>query len=269
MACETTRPYHRGDFRQAGSARAMDSVEALEAFVARHGAALHWILKDASGAWAREDLRSEAYWSLLELQADSERPLDLQSETDAARGLDHMRRRARLTGGHIHRIQRPDQAGDEDGHRGIAGWDRFLADEGEHPATLLEALESMAVEEPVDPSPYHSPAAGWIHLLRRFDNHVARLAAFLLISPSWCYACFREARHLAMTQWPLPQPAAVGDDQDALQPWRSFKLPTRHRDDLSAQLTLDFRQPPAQPASGQLWLLQASARMAFRKEKME
>lgn len=46
---------------------AMDADDAIEHFLSQHGAALHWILRDAAGLWLREDLRSEACWSVLEL----------------------------------------------------------------------------------------------------------------------------------------------------------------------------------------------------------
>lgn len=164
-----------------------------------------------------------------------------------------MRRRARRTGGGLYRLQYPDQADDSD-NRCTPGWDRLVADEGGHPASLLEALESLLPEPPELPLS-HSPAAGWAHLLRRFDNEFARVAVFLLISPSWCYACFRNAKHLAATQWPLPQATAESDSADALRPWRSFKLPPRRRDTASGQHALDFWQRPAQPVAGQLWLL--------------
>jgi len=84
---------------------------------------------------------------------------------------------------------------------------------------------------------------------------MADVAAFLMISVSWGYACCRGARHQAMTQWPLPHGLSIGEDDSALRPWRSFKLDPRASRECVEQLALDYWHRPEQPGEGQLWLL--------------
>ena len=120
-------------------------------------------------------------------------------------------------------------------------------------SATLEAAEAPAPEDE-DPDPYHSPAAGFAWLLRHFDQRMADVAAFLLISLSWCYRCCREARRAADNQWPLPDLAVGADEAHAIRPWRQFKLPPLQAQE-ARQLDLDFCNRPAQPSRGQLWLL--------------
>ena len=116
--------------------------------------------------------------------------------------------------------------------------DRLAADEGAHPLSMLEATEAHAAE-PADPDPYHSLAAGWLWLVQRFNQRMSAVADFLLISPSWCYACLREAQHLVRTQSPLPNALDDGDRESAIRPWRKFKLPSMPEID-GRQIAFDF-----------------------------
>ena len=229
---------------------------ALAAFLERHARALNWILRDAGGAWTREDLLPEAVCALLELHAATHAALDPASDDGAGRLLARMRRRARKAGGGIRSTLHPDQAlSGEDWSPRNVGWNQFVADEGEHPALLLEAFESAAPEPEIS-NVYHSPAAGWACVLRRFDNRMAAVADFLLISSSWCGRCYRRALWLAQTQSPLPDLRNEGDPGDALGPWRSFRLSTRaSAEPPDEQPWLDFWSRPRDPALGQMWLL--------------
>jgi hypothetical protein len=123
-----------------------------------------------------------------------------------------------------------------------------------HPLTLLEDAEA-ATPEPDDPDPCHSAAAAWIWLLQRFDQRMDRIAAFLLISGSWCYACRRKAWHQACTQWPLPHGLSVETGEGTPWPWRQFKLPRVQGVEATQQLGFDYWSRPAQPSLGQMWLL--------------
>lgn len=227
---------------------------ALAAFLERHAATLDGIVRYSRGQWAKDDLPGEACLAAIELGDRQGRALDLDDPVDADHLLRRLRSRARSAGGVLRSAERPDQFSPDAGERGPRSWDRLVPNAAEHPLSLLEALESTVPErEPVDP--YHSETAAWRWLVERFDRRMVDIAAFLLISTSWCRMRRRRARHRANTQWQLPHHLLVGDDDsNAIQPWRKFKLPAR---DAAApgQLVIDYWKRPAQPAVGQLWLL--------------
>lgn len=228
---------------------------ALDAFLERHATTLAGIVGYSRGQWSKDDLHGEACMAAIELRDKHERTFDLDDLLDAEQLLRRLRSRARSAGGVLRSAARLDQAapGDEEhGHHWLL--DRLVADDGEHPASLLEAFATAAPEpEPVDP--YQSETAAWRWLVERFDRRMADIAGFLLISVSWCHVRRRRARHRAASQWQLPHSLLVGEDgANAIQPWRKFKLPAR--DPAAAgQLAMDYWNRPAQPASGQLWLL--------------
>lgn len=150
---------------------------------------------------------------------------------------------------------RPDQAVQgEDWRPGMMGWEQLAADRGEHPLSLLDAIESPEPETP-EFDAYHSETAAWHRLALRFESRMVDIAAFLLISTSWGYARRRRARHATAWQWPLPNPLDTDNDDSALRPWRKFKLPSRQRPTPATQRDFDFWRRPPQPDRGQLWLL--------------
>ncbi len=232
----------------------MTSIDptSIAAFLERHERDIGWIIRDTGGLWERADVESEAYVAVADLCAASGQPLDLAVEEHAARLLQHLRRIARRAGGNVRvTLLRPDQAGSgEDWTPGAPGWDRLAADDGEHPLSLLEGLEEEYEPRPISPmtlDAYHSPYAGWIWLLERFNRRMSDAAAFLLISPSWGYACRNKAAEMLSRQHPLPRPTVIGDD-DALRPWRKFKLPSRHTVPPPQQQSIDFwARPPNRP----------------------
>lgn len=231
-----------------------ENPDAFERFLERHASDLSRISRASKGEWRVDDIRNEAWLLAFDIGEKRGRPLDLDDVEDASLLTRHLYNHCvKYTETIVRRAQRLDHAapGDDEHER---HWlmDRLVADHGAHPLSLLETMES-APQEPDDPDPYHSAASGWVWLLRRFDQRIADVAAFLLISPSWCYACFRKARYHAQTQWPLPH-TLVSAGEDSIQPWRKFKLPPT-RSDTPEQLPLDYWNRPAQPVRGQLWLL--------------
>lgn len=227
----------------------------FETFLERHAPDILRISRASKGEWRVDDIRNEAWLLAFDIGEKRGQPLDMGDEEDASLLIRHLYNRCvKYTELVVRKAQRLDHAdrGDEERERHWLA-DRLVADDGAHPLSLLEALESVT-EIREAPDPYHSTASGWAWLMRRFGQRMADVANFLLISPSWCYACLRRARHQADTQWPLPHTLATGDDEDAIRPWRKFKLPPDRMDD-PEQMSLDYWNRPAQPVRGQLWLL--------------
>lgn len=227
----------------------------FEAFLERYASDISRISRASKGEWRVDDIRNEAWLLAFDMGERRGRALDMGHEEDASLLICHLYNHCvKYTELVVRKAQRLDHAdpGDEERERHWLA-DRLVADGGAHPLSLLEAMECMA-EEQEAPDPYHSAASGWAWLMRRFGQCMADVANFLLISPSWCYACFRKARQSADTQWPLPHSLATGDDEDAIRPWRKFKLPS-DRMNTPEQMSLDYWNRPPQPARGQLWLL--------------
>lgn len=234
----------------------MEDDSVFDRFLERHASDLSRIAGASKGEWKTGDVRNEAWLLAFDIGARRGQSLDLGDAADATLLLRHLYNHcvkySERVVRYATRLDHPSGGdGDRDNH-----WlnDWLAADEGAHPLSLLEGLESAQLE-PDSPDPYHSAAAGWAWLLRRFDQRFADVAAFLLISASWCYDRYRKARLDAATQWPLPHGATAGDRGDAIGPWRKFKLPGVEALDDSRQLALDYWDKPEQPAYGQLWLL--------------
>lgn len=234
----------------------VDYTVSIAAFLERHQREIVWIIRDSQGLWERNDVESEAHVALLELRTPSGGQLDPAGDEDGAQLLQHLRRLARRAGRGTRSTMRPDQAGSgEDWTPGIIGWDRIADADGAHPLSLLEAAESPEPEPP-EFDPYHSELAAWHWLVQRFNRHTLQIAAYLMISPSWCLECRRRARRRASAQWPLPRSWPQPENGDAsIRPWRRFKLPSRRDPKQHNQLSLDFWTCPSQPTSGQMWLI--------------
>ena len=206
---------------------------------------------DSQGLWSQEDLPGEIHLLLYELDASCERTFDLDNEEDAGTLLTHLRRKANRHGRTLRKASRLDAA--EPGQ--MSPLDRLVADDGEHPLSVIEAAESTEAAPLEMPDPYHCELSAWHWLAIRFDHRTQAIAEHLLISPSWCRCCRRRARRRSIHQVPLPHGLQVGIGNDtALHPWRRFKLPPRIRRD-DPQSTFDYWNRPAQPARGQMWLL--------------
>lgn len=217
--------------------------------------ALYWLTRDSEGLWDRNDLPGESLLLLHEMEVAGN-GLDPGNDEDIALFLRELRRRARRAGRVQRNAVRPDQAGgDAEWRPGTPHWDRFVADDGAHPFHLLEAADSPTPEAPVF-DPYHSEVAAWAWLARHFERRTRDIAAFLLISPSWCRQRRRRARHAVNIQWPLSCRRLPDEEHErSIQPWRRFKLPPRSAPSYLSQCPLDFWQCPQQPERGQLWLL--------------
>lgn len=232
---------------------AIDPI-ALETFLAQRKDELRRIVFHSQGQWSFGDIPGEAWMLALQLQQVLGRPLDLDNQEDAGLLLRKLRREANRAGGILRNARRPDQASPDDETNFERGWDHYASDDGAHPLSLLEALETPPAPEPAPVDPYHSESAAWSWLWHRFDRSTRGVAAFLLISTSWCRQRRKRAlRHLDAQQQ-LPHRMRIDEDEAAIQPWRRFKLPARAKPD-EGQLALDFCCRPAQPERGQLWLL--------------
>lgn len=225
----------------------------FETFQELHEADFARIARASRREWTTDDVRNEAFVLAFDIGAKRGLALDLSDPDDASLLIRYLYNRCVKYGEtvvrHAQRLDHP-LSGDDTGHHWLL--DRLVADGGADALSLLEG-ESDAASPQDDPDPYHSPAAGFVWLLQRFDQRMAGVASFLLISLSWCYRCCHKARVQANRQWPLPN-LSIGDSEEAIRPWRNFKLPTTPIED-PPQLPFDFGRTPAQPAHGQLWLL--------------
>lgn len=196
-------------------------AEAFAAFLRDRNDDLTRIAKASRGEWSVDDVRNHAYVLAADIGQKIGRSLDLFDPDDALLLIRWLYnacvKYTETVVRYATRLDHADRGDDDRDHHWLQ--DRLAADDGDDPLSLLEIAES-ALPEPDDPDPYHSPAAGLIWLLQRFDQRMADVAAFLLISVSWCYACCRQARRQASTQWPLPHDLAVGTDVEAIRPWR-------------------------------------------------
>lgn len=168
----------------------------------------------SKGEWQADAVRGEAWLLAFDIGQKLGRPLDLERDDDASllvRWLyNHCVKYCETV---VRRAVRLDHAAEDD-EDGQPHWlmGRLTADEGHHPLSLLEAAES-ARAEPDAPDAYHSSAAAWLQLLQRFDRRMPDVAAYLMISLSWCYACCRHAHDLARAQWPLPHGLSIEEAQ--------------------------------------------------------
>lgn len=226
----------------------------FESFLQRHEADFARISRASRREWAVEDVRNEAFVLACDIGTRRGHPLDLADPGEATLLLRHLYNHCVRYGErvvrHARRLDHAAPGDDDGGHHWLL--DQLAADGGADALSLLEAAED-AKQGHQAPDPYQSPAAGFAWLLRRFDQRMADVAGFLLISLSWCYRCCRDARTRAGAQWSLPHLTAA-TPEDAVRPWRRFRLPPRqpHAD---AQMELDLQHRPAQPMRGQLRLL--------------
>jgi hypothetical protein len=229
------------------------SDQSFASFLHRHHGSLAEIARWSRGALTLDDVRNEAWVQAVDLGHDLGRALDLEGAADATLLLQCVSRyfnRARASSRGSCSFDAP-----LGGPEGPTHADFLASDDGAHPLSLLEALQDDVVE-PALPGPRHSELAAWHWLALRFDRRMPEVAAYLLISVSWCHTRRRRARHRASAQWPLPQGLRneMATAEDALRPWRRFKLPPRRRP-AASQLGFDYWNRPSQPMEGQLWLL--------------
>lgn len=241
---------------RASQALILADQDAFGRFASAHASDFRRIARASRGEFSPDDVAQEAWLLAIDIGRRRGHSLDLSDAGDANLLIRYLNNHCvKYTERVVRHAVRLDHAarGEEerDNH-----WlnDRLAADEGAHPLSLLEHAET-AEPDPADPDAYHSPAAAWLRLLQRFDQRIADVSNFLMISASWCYACCRHARHQAASQWPLPHGLSVGEDDSALRPWRTFKLDPRFGGECEGQLAFDYWNRPEQPGEGQLWLL--------------
>lgn len=230
-----------------------DNDADLVAFLARHADELRGIVAYSQRQWGHEDLPSEAFVARADISGKLGRTLDLNDPDDACLLLKRLRSLARRAGGVLRNASRPDQASRDD-ESGERSWDRYVIGDSEDAPSLLEKIESPEAPEQAPIDPYYSESTAWLWLRHRFNHSTREIAAFLLISASWCRQRRKRAQRRLETQLQLPHRLQTGDDDSAIQPWRKFKLPARTKTD-DGQLALDFCHTPLQPKRGQLWLL--------------
>lgn len=199
--------------------------DSFDRFLKQCAEALKRISRHSRGEFALEDVRSEV-WVMWRTLMASGRSLDLtvaqDQETLIARLYQHLVRYTELN---VRNAVRLDHApGDADEPHPLA----HLLSAGEHhdPLVALIEAEQARSRDRAEPTAGESLAGAYLHLLRRFDNRMAEVAAHLLISVSYCYRRCAEARCLAAFQQPLPSEAlnARGDSASMTGPWRRFRM---------------------------------------------
>lgn len=210
--------------------------DSFDHFLKQCKEALKRISRHSRGEFALDDVRSEA-WVMWRTLAAHGRSLDLtvpqDQETLIARLYQHLVRYTELN---VRNAVRLDHApGDADEPHPLA---RLLST-GEHHDPLVALLEAEQARsrDLAEPTAGESLAGAYLHLLRRFDNRMAEVAAHLLISVSYCYRRCAQARCLAAFQQPLPSEAlnARGASASMTGPWRRFRMMR-----VPVQLCFDF-----------------------------
>ena len=98
---------------------------------------------------------------------------------------------------------------------------KLAASSDSEPELLLAKLEADQVEE--EALGYnHSQAGAYVQLFRRFDNRIAAVAEYLLISISCVRKHYAEVLELAQRQYSLPWPA--WSEPQFPRPWRRSRI---------------------------------------------
>lgn len=205
-------------------------------FLKQCAAALKRISRHSRGEFALDDVHSEA-WVMWRTMGANGRSLDLavpqDQETLIARLYQQLVRYTELN---VRNAVRLDHSpGDADEPHPLAH--RLSAGEQHDPLVALLEAEQALGRNLAEPTAGESLAGAYLHLLRRFDNRMAEVAAHLLISVSYCYRRCAHARCLAAFQQPLPPGAldARSASASVIGPWRRFRMMR-----VPVQLCFDF-----------------------------
>lgn len=210
--------------------------DVFDRFVEQRIEALNRISRHSRGEFAFDDVRSEA-WVMWRTLLINGRPLDLADPQDQETLIARLYQQlVRYTELNVRNAVRLDHApGNADEPHPLSN----LLSAGEHhdPLVALLEIEEARSRDVAEPTASESLAGAYLHLLRRFDNRMAEVAAHLLISVSYCYRRCAEARCLAAFQQPLPPEALTARGGSALMtgPWRSFRIRR-----VPVQLCFDF-----------------------------
>lgn len=100
---------------------------------------------------------------------------------------------------------------------------KLAAPESTQPLEILLALEAAA-ELPPEPESHESRAGAYLYLLRYHNNKMKDVADHLLISLSYCYFRFNEAREMARIQYVLSDTVGKSGSAFFPGPWRPFRI---------------------------------------------
>lgn len=203
--------------------KAMSSHEsAFEQFVERSQKNMQRIARATHGAYQFDDVRQEAWLLAYDLCAKGKIDRALRDEESRQVLLSHLYQKL---------VRYTDQR-----LRGAISLDPLVEYGDDETCALLDLLASDSRDNPLDeliqredmqagkqePDAHHSVASAWVHLVRRFENDMAKVAQHLLISLSHTYRCYARAKYFAVHQQPAP--IAVGNINFLPGPWRRFRL---------------------------------------------
>lgn len=202
-----------------------DQLAGFLQFAKKYQHKFRQIAKATIKEYEPEDVQNEA-WILIEEWRSNNVPINLDSPQDIDRlfsflyaGLvNHRERKIR----HAVRLDH-NLYGDDLESEAHPLMNKLTAPKSSEPLEILLALEDAA-ELPAEPESHQSRAGAYLHLLQHHHNKMKSVADHLLISLSYCYYRFNEAKEMARTQLVLPDTLGKLNNAFFPGPWRPFRL---------------------------------------------
>ncbi|MGW8309037.1 MAG: hypothetical protein ACWGIK_25045 [Achromobacter pulmonis] len=197
----------------------------FESFLRSCHGAIRRIAAHTRGEHSVSDVEGEAWFLVEELRLEKGLEPAFECPQYQEKIVSYLYQKlVRYTDLNVRRAIRLDHAPDgveEGGQHPLLA--KLAADAGLEPLAILMARENSVSTGSTEPCPHESPAAAYLRLLQRFDNKMLEVAAYLLISRSWCYHRVNEALTLAKRQWPLPKEALAVAEGFEPRSWRKFR----------------------------------------------
>ncbi|MBR8653497.1 hypothetical protein KDH83_09285 [Achromobacter sp. Marseille-Q0513] len=199
---------------------------AFECFLKQCGTALRRIASHTRGEYTVEDVQGAAWVLAEELKASKSVAIAFEDPTYQQMLIRFLYQQlVRYTETQVRHAVRLDHwhHGDDPGHDQHPLMRKLSADSGSDPLVAILARENEDLALQIDPLPHESRAAAYLHLMRRFDNRMREVAKHLLISLSYCYYRYNEAKSFARCQTPLSSEGMWVPDEFLPRGWRSFR----------------------------------------------
>ncbi|QWP78512.1 hypothetical protein J5226_09020 [Lysobacter sp. K5869] len=210
-------------------------MDPFQRFLCEHEKALKRIASHTRREHSYEDVVNEAWLMADTLAARDGIAADFGDPAFQQRLLSHLYQHlVRYTELHVRRSVRLDHAPGDGSDPGASHplLNRLTSDDGHDPLSLLLAAEARPAA-PTQANERHSLAGTYLTLLNHLGNRMPRVARHLLISRSYAYRRFADARTITANQHALllnPPASAC-----ALRPWRRERA-----ERIPRQLEFDF-----------------------------